>query len=62
MEARPHEVAILMLWFQGRNVKQIAYDLHYSYPQPVYRVLARWRDFVSSLEENQKRQVLYVRS
>lgn len=41
-DAKPHEVAILTLWQQGKNTKQIAYELHYRYTQPVRRVITRW--------------------
>lgn len=42
-EARPHEVAILLLFRQGMNAKQIAYVLHYRHSQPVQRVIAKWK-------------------
>lgn len=45
-EAKPHEVAILMLWQQGKNAKQIAYELHYRHSQPVRRVMTRWQSYI----------------
>jgi hypothetical protein len=53
-EAKPHEVAILMLWQQGKNAKQIAYDLHYRHSQPVRRVITRWKDEPLVLSERAK--------
>lgn len=44
--ARPHEVAIIMLWNQGKNVKQIAYELHYKKTQPVRRVITRYIEVI----------------
>lgn len=41
-EARPHEVAILLLLLQGKNTKQIAYELHYKKTQPVRRVITKY--------------------
>lgn len=41
-EAKPHEVAILTLWIEGKNTKQIAYELHYKHTQPVRRVITKW--------------------
>lgn len=40
--ARPHEVAIILLWKQGKNAKQIAYELHYKKTQPVRRVITKF--------------------
>lgn len=41
--ARPHEVAILLFYLQGFNPKQIAHELHYEKPQPVRRVIRKWK-------------------
>lgn len=49
-EAKPHEVAILMLWLQGKNAKQIAYELHYRHSQPVRRVITRWESYIEVRE------------
>jgi hypothetical protein len=40
--AKPHEVAILTLWIEGRNAKEIAHKLHYKHTQPVRRVITKW--------------------
>lgn len=44
--ARPHEVAILTLWLEKKNPKQIAYILHYKKTQPVRRVIARYEELL----------------
>lgn len=46
--ARPHEVAILRVYLQDTyEPVQIATILHYQSPQPVYRVIRKFRDFLA---------------
>jgi len=47
-EARPHEVAILMIYDQGKNTKQVAYELHYKRTEPVRRVIVKYRSKMHS--------------
>jgi|2_EtaG_2_1085320.scaffolds.fasta_scaffold12036_3 hypothetical protein len=47
-EAKPHEVAILKLWKEGLNPKQIKHELHYRHTQPIRRVIRRWQDLVKA--------------
>jgi hypothetical protein len=47
-DARPHEVAILRVYLQETfDPREIASILHYEAPQPVYRVIRKYRDFLS---------------
>ncbi len=43
-EAKPHEVAILVLRNQGKSIKHIANELHYKRSEPVRIVIRRWEN------------------
>lgn len=40
--AKPHEVAILVLYKQLKTVRRVQVFLHYEKPQPIYRVIHKY--------------------
>lgn len=51
-EARPHEVGILIAYLVlgVKTPKALKEMFHYDEPQPVYRVLRKYRQFLSQRE------------
>lgn len=45
--AKPHEVAILMLYEELKTVRRVQEALHYQSPQPVYKVIRRYEKTVT---------------